>query len=319
MQLAKVMNPLFSVVIPLYNKADTIGRAINSVAAQTFRDYELIVVNDGSTDCSLDVVSEISKDIPLRIVDQANGGVSSARNAGAAVAAGRFIALLDGDDVWFPSHLERMSQMISRHPEVKFFGGGYEREAGKYIYYTIPWPSARVMDAFSAFRYGQLVNSSTVVVEREIWDAVGGFDCRYSFYEDYEFFFRLAEHTKICITGLASACYKEDAVSQATKEKREESAAKFPHIALIEARLNARTASKDMLEYVRTFWLLRVTCRKIVKGTDTPDPFEAWFPLVTHSVRPPSSRLFFRLYLLYFKLRVHLKIWRRKRRGHEYC
>ena len=92
---------LFSVVIPLYNKADTIERTIRSVWEQTYTSYELIVVNDGSTDGSLDVVNQLSVEGPIIIIDKPNGGVSSARNAGARVASGEYIALLDGDDVWY--------------------------------------------------------------------------------------------------------------------------------------------------------------------------------------------------------------------------
>ena len=105
------MTIFFSVVIPLYNKADTIERAIRSVYDQTYHDFELIVVNDGSTDDSRSIVETLSREFPLRLVDKPNGGVSSARNAGAQVARGEYIALLDGDDIWDSNHLSCLKKI----------------------------------------------------------------------------------------------------------------------------------------------------------------------------------------------------------------
>lgn len=108
----------FSVVIPVYNKADTIRESINSVLAQTVKDFEIVVVNDGSTDNIREVLSEYSD---LKVVHQENGGVSVARNTGIDAAEGEFVCFLDADDLWFPNHLDELSLRIDENPDINYF------------------------------------------------------------------------------------------------------------------------------------------------------------------------------------------------------
>ncbi|MBI4402274.1 MAG: glycosyltransferase family 2 protein, partial [Nitrospirae bacterium] len=105
-----------SVVIPLYNARDVIRHTIASVLAQTWKDYEIIVVDDGSTDGSGAVVRGIGDHI--RYVRQENAGVARARNRGIAESTGAAIALLDHDDLWHPTKLEKQVQVLERQPEV---------------------------------------------------------------------------------------------------------------------------------------------------------------------------------------------------------
>src|SRR5437870_3978845 len=106
--------PRVSVVIPLYNSVDYIGEAIESAVAQTFRDFELIVVDDGSTDGSASVVRGFGD--AVRYVYQTNAGVSVAMNHGMALSKGELIAFLDNDDVWVPWKLERQVTFLDRKP-----------------------------------------------------------------------------------------------------------------------------------------------------------------------------------------------------------
>ena len=129
-----------SAVIPLYNKADTIERAVRSVRAQTYPCLEIIIVNDGSTDNVDAVLRHICEQGDVKVVTQANAGVSAARNAGAGVARGEYVALLDADDYWYPNHLERMAAAIRKYGDVELFGGGYELQKFKHLYFTIQWP-----------------------------------------------------------------------------------------------------------------------------------------------------------------------------------
>lgn len=106
----------FSVVIPLYNKEKSILSTIQSVLNQTYNDYEIVIVNDGSKDNSLNVVKSIIND-KIRIIDKPNGGVSSARNRGIMEARNNYIAFLDSDDLWADCHLATLAKMIKKYPE----------------------------------------------------------------------------------------------------------------------------------------------------------------------------------------------------------
>lgn len=110
-----------SLVIPLYNKEDAILKTIDSVLKQTYSDFEVIVVDDGSKDNSLRVVQSI-EDPRLRVIHKENGGVSSARNRGIREAKGDYIALLDGDDLWEPTFLEEQIRLIHDFPNAGMWG-----------------------------------------------------------------------------------------------------------------------------------------------------------------------------------------------------
>ena len=116
--------PLFSVVIPLYNKRDTVARALNSVLAQGVQDLEVIIVNDGSTDGSEMVVAGFA-DPRIRIIQQVNQGVSAARNRGIAEARADLIAFLDADDEWLPEFLATIGRMAARYPQCNLYGTRY--------------------------------------------------------------------------------------------------------------------------------------------------------------------------------------------------
>lgn len=108
---------MISVVIPLYNKAHTIVNTLNTVFAQTYQDFEVVIVNDGSTDNSVEVVQQHFNDKRIRIIHQKNAGVSVARNRGVDESKGDYIAFLDGDDEWHPDYLSIINDTISKYPQ----------------------------------------------------------------------------------------------------------------------------------------------------------------------------------------------------------
>jgi len=114
----------FSVIIPLYNKANYVRKTIESVLSQTFRDFEIIIINDGSTDNSLAVVNEINDD-RIHIFSKENGGVSAARNFGIEKALYEYITFLDADDLWLPDYLETIKGMIEQYPKEGVFTTSY--------------------------------------------------------------------------------------------------------------------------------------------------------------------------------------------------
>ncbi|MDP4270339.1 MAG: glycosyltransferase family A protein, partial [Bacteroidota bacterium] len=109
------MNILFSVIIPLYQKGPFIARAIESVLCQTYKEFELIVIDDGSTDNGANIVEQIT-DHRLTLIRQENRGVSAARNKGISLAKGDYIGLLDADDKWEADFLMEMKRLIETYP-----------------------------------------------------------------------------------------------------------------------------------------------------------------------------------------------------------
>lgn len=118
-------SPFFSIVIPLYNKRNKILSTIQSVQNQTFQDFEIVIVNDGSTDGSDEIVKQ-TNDNRIRLINQPNAGVSAARNRGIKESTGSYICFLDADDEWFPTMLEEKKSLIDQYPECDIFACSYQ-------------------------------------------------------------------------------------------------------------------------------------------------------------------------------------------------
>ncbi|MCF7487634.1 glycosyltransferase family 2 protein [Vibrio sp. A2-1] len=118
----------FSIVIPVYNKQEYIINSIESVLQQTFSDFEIIFVDDGSVDSSVDVINQamIGKDVSWYLVSGRNFGVSNARNKGIALARGEFIAFLDADDIWHKDYLATLNRVILQNPNERYFTSNYK-------------------------------------------------------------------------------------------------------------------------------------------------------------------------------------------------
>ncbi len=171
-------SPLVTVVTPAYNVAKYIGEAVDSVLRQTFRDFEYLVIDDGSEDNSVDIIKAHSGDDPrFRLVAGEHRGLSAARNAGIREARGEYIAFLDGDDRWHPKFLERQLQLIQSLPDV---GGVFCRsrlvlENGTLVF--LQWQRAGRYD-FDDFLVGgnPARNGSTMLLRTSCFAEVGGFD-----------------------------------------------------------------------------------------------------------------------------------------------
>ncbi|MBO7678056.1 MAG: glycosyltransferase family 2 protein, partial [Thermoguttaceae bacterium] len=118
--------PFFSVVVPVYNARQWVGRAIESVLAQSFEDFELILVDDGSPDDSAEVIARYT-DPRVKLIRQENRGEGGARNRGIEASTGKWIAFLDADDQWLPGFLEDHYRVISDHQEIDFCYSSYRR------------------------------------------------------------------------------------------------------------------------------------------------------------------------------------------------
>lgn len=119
------MNPEVSIIVPLYNKVNEVERAIDSIFAQTTQDFELIIVDGGSTDGSLDVIKKYEKDPRYHLVYQVSKGVSSGRNEGISIAKADLVAFLDADDEWLPDFLETILSLREKFPEAGIYATAY--------------------------------------------------------------------------------------------------------------------------------------------------------------------------------------------------
>ncbi len=187
----KVQSPSVSVVIPAYNQAGYLAECIQSVLAQTYTDYEIIVVDDGSTDNTPNIVKSFSH--AVRYVRQENQGLAGARNTGIREARGKYVALLDSDDAWLPTFLNSMMSLAKTTPEaaVLYCGIIYIDEWGCYL---PQFGRMRVLPPEELYetllRYNFLI-PSTIVMDRSVVMAAGLFDVSFRRLQDWELWIRM--------------------------------------------------------------------------------------------------------------------------------
>ena len=175
-----------SVVIPMYNSAAFIEKTLRCVLAQDFQDFEVVIVNDGSTDGSSEVVRSIG-DPRIRVIDKPNTGVSDTRNVGNAAARGEYIASLDSDDYWYPDHLSEAMAFFEEYPEIVWYGA----EQYSLPYDGVPPDSTRPSRRFGKrifFVDGKpFIHSSSMVFRRDIVEKCGAYPSDMAYFEDWMF------------------------------------------------------------------------------------------------------------------------------------
>jgi glycosyltransferase involved in cell wall biosynthesis len=193
--------PAFSVVMAAYNAGPTIPASIESLLAQTFESFELVVVDDGSTDDTVEKVTAFEGDGRVTLVRQPNFGLAAARNTGIAVANAELVSMLDSDDLWLPTYLERMKETLDRDPEAAFAytDAWILDDVTKRIHKATamayqeppetPPPSPEQL-LLELLRRNFVFTSTTV--RKPVLDEVGGFDLQLQAAEDYELWLRLA-------------------------------------------------------------------------------------------------------------------------------
>ena len=189
----------FSVVVPLFNKAETILTSIASVQAQVFLNWELIVVDDGSIDNGPELVAAALGDRRIRLIRQANGGVSAARNRGIKAARNELIAFLDADDIWLPDYLKAVASLVTDFPQAQWFATSYiiQRAKDEYQARLRGMPLGFERGIFQDYYRVAVLSdppvwSSATVVKREAILSVGGFPTSLSDGEDLLTWARLA-------------------------------------------------------------------------------------------------------------------------------
>lgn len=214
--------PRFSVIMPLYNKELYVNKAIESVIAQTYRDFEVIIVDDGSTDNSLSVVkglkilspearSEGMEDRRLMILTQSNSGVAVARNNGVAASKGEYVCFLDADDWWEPKFLAEMDRLIKEYPDAGLY-------ATNYVYYKPGKTHVALklergyINYPEAYLHGDAmpVWTGAACMTRKVFDEMGGFPVGIKLGEDFLLWAKTALHYKVAFCEKPLAYYNND-------------------------------------------------------------------------------------------------------------
>ncbi len=214
--------PQFSIIIPLYNKQNFIENTIKSVLNQGFTDFELIIVNDGSTDNSEEKVLAF-KDTRIQYFRKENGGVSSARNFGIEKAKSDYIVFIDADDYWYPDFLAIMFDKINQFPEIQVFSAGIEVETPKKVFYAKysieRTGESEIVNYFKASQMQSVICSSCAVFHKSVFEKTGRFDTNLKNGEDTDMWIRIGLIYPILFTWkvLVRYIYDIDSLSKIHK------------------------------------------------------------------------------------------------------
>ena len=200
--------PLVSVIIPTYNRAKYIKRALESAISQIYRNIELIIIDDGSTDKTKDVVQPYLADQRVHYIYQENKGVSVARNNGIKISKGKYIAILDSDDFWRDKKkLEKQVRFLEKHQDHVLVGGGLIRidEKGKEIVrHLLPENDGEIR---KLILFDNTFAHPTVVFRKSAWESVGGYDENLYFSEDWDLWLRFGKLGKFYNFQEYFTCY----------------------------------------------------------------------------------------------------------------
>ena len=201
----------FSVIMPAYNAALYIKNSINSVLNQTFGDFEILIVDDGSTDDTKEIVNSV-KDDRIHYIYQRNGGVSSARNTGISNAKGEYICFLDADDLWKPNHLEVIEKLIEKYPAADVFLTGHEilLRDGRFVTRACPEVScdAQIDNMFEYIvKHGYFFHTNSMACKKITFDDVGLFEIGVKNGEDDDMWYRLFSYYSTAVSSTVTTVY----------------------------------------------------------------------------------------------------------------
>ena len=211
----------FSVIIPLYNKARYVEKAIRSVLAQTYKEFELIVMDDGSTDNSSEIVQNLFSSLTPPTggwvaTSQQNQGVSTTRNNGVKLAKYDYIAFLDADDWWAPSYLEEMKKLIEEFPQAGIYGSSYFKvKNGQYIPAKMgmePGIEKGYINYFQVYAKTMWMPlwTGAVVIPQKVFNEENGFKPQLKLGEDFDLWVRIAVKHPVALLNKPLAYYNQD-------------------------------------------------------------------------------------------------------------
>jgi glycosyltransferase involved in cell wall biosynthesis len=286
--------PKISVVIPLYNKGFIISETLESVLAQTFTDFEIVIVNDGSTDDSFEIVSQYSDD-RIRLYNQENKGVSKTRNAGIEYAKGELIAFLDADDFWYPNHLEELYQLYIDFPNCGLYASRYFMKISKentikttYIEAVSDNFRGILPDYFLASMQYRVGLTSAVAIPKEMIQGDFLFNPQLNGQEDLELFTKIAIDKPVAITNKYTVEYNFAIENQLSKiQFIQKKIIKFDQFSADENKNKSLKKFLDLyrLEYALQFRIIGdiKESKFYLKDITTKIPFKTRVLLVTPS------------------------------------
>ena len=262
--------PRVSIITPTFNRADFIGTAVDSVLAQTFSDFELLIVDDGSTDETVSVLEPYLADRRVRYFNQPNQGQSVARNRGLAEADGELVCFLDSDDAWLPDKLEQQVALMDRHPDVDIVHGDEIDidEHGREV-------SRKNMPRFSGMIARELladnsVSINTVMVRKRCFEEMGGFSESRRVADDYDIWLRFSARYRFLYVSAFFGFYRVMS-NQISSDKRARFESNERIVLDFVRDFPAALSSRD-----RRWGLSRFYCRKARYYARAGDKLVAW-------------------------------------------
>lgn len=256
--------PHFSVIIPLYNKAPYVRKTVESVLGQTFVDYELLIIDNGSNDGSSEIVAGFT-DSRIRIFRlEENVGVSNARNKGVSLSSSPYITFLDADDWWEPTFLEEMARLIEHHPDAGIYGTGYYIvKNGKKRVAPIGVEEGFTEDeinycAVYAKTLCMPLTSITAAMPRSIFDEMGGFKSHLKLGEDFDLWIRIALRHKAVLLNKPLSNYNQDVdiTYRGTHHLRDPKEHMLWNLGYLEPEEKTNPDYKQLIDNLRTYGLL---------------------------------------------------------------
>ncbi len=257
----------FSVIIPLYNKASYVAKAIGSVFSQTLTDYELVIVDDGSRDNSVEIaVKAIEGHTNCCLLKQENAGVSMARNNGVAVSQGEYLCFLDADDWWEPAFLEEMSHLIEDFPEAGIYGTNYTivnetkhktRVAKVSVGEGFEKGYVNYCQAYAGTMYMPFC-TDTVCIPRSVFDEMQGFPKGIKLGEDFLLWIRIVLKYKVAFLNRPLAYYNQDVdvVNRGVGKLHKPQEHMLWNMGFLSEEEKTNSDCKQLLDNLRTYGLL---------------------------------------------------------------
>lgn len=201
---------MISIIIPLYNKAESIKTTLESVLSQSYTDFEVLIIDDGSTDDSKNIVSEIHDD-RIRYIYKDNGGVSSARNYGAMNAKSEWLFFLDADDLLLNGTLENLEICRKQYKTVQVVVSGFVIKHGKTEMEQYPLTEGKITNPLKQWWLNSIFpRTGNFLISKTAFFALGGFDQRISYNEDFSFVLRMLNTYEVACVRHLSMIYTDD-------------------------------------------------------------------------------------------------------------